>query len=172
MDEKTSSKATTLVAYTPRHELKLFGLFSVGKMFAAVALSFIAILAAGMAIWAYGFFGPRGITEQKAIWGSMQGIEWKYRDKQLATPFLLTIPTAGYTLHLLALSTRNKRFPYLWLELSLQWKLDDSPNQFFMMNIETPLDRPVVSCIAIDKLLARENVTPAATRFLKNSCQR
>jgi hypothetical protein len=54
----------------------------------------------------------------------------------------------------------------------LQWKLDDSPNQFFMMNIETPLDRPVVSCIAIDKLLGRENVTPAATRFLKNSCQR
>jgi hypothetical protein len=154
-------------AYTPRRELKLFGVVSVGNTL-LIAMSLICVIPPiAIAIWAYKFFGPQGITEQKAIAGKIQGIEWEYRYKNLATPFLLTATAAGYPLRLVALPTNDRHFPYLWLELSLQWQLDETKDQFF----EIGTAKPIVSCAAVRKLLDTEKVTLAAQRFLQDNCQ-
>jgi hypothetical protein len=137
------------------------------KLLRYTAASAAALSMLGLSIWAWGFFGPRGFTEQKAIWATMQEVELRYRDKNIATPFLLTVPAAGYPLHLTALQTGDKNFPYSWVELSLQWKIDGSHEQFFMMGP----DKPVVPCAAVQELMSREKMTVAAQHFLTANCQ-
>jgi len=127
-----------------------------------------ALIILAAASWAWSFFGPRGFTNQKAIWSAMQGVEAEYRDKEIATPFLLTVSAAGYPLHLVAFRTSSETLPYMWVELSLEWKIEESSDHFFRMGGNV---KPLVACAAVQKLITQEKVTQAAQRFLNENCQ-
>ncbi len=129
----------------------------------------IAGLCAAGSVWAYGFFGPGGVTEQQAILGRMQGIELENRGRKLQTPFLMDADAGGRRLRLAAFSTAQARFPYAWVELSRQVHLDDGPaHDFYMVPGDATL---VVACQDVDKLLASEKVVRSVEIFIKAQCK-
>jgi hypothetical protein len=141
---------------------------SIGRPLRIAAIPVLVLISIGILIWIYGFFGPGGVTEQKSIFGAMQGVEIEYRGRKLNTPFFLDVKSGSYSLRLVALATNDSKFPYAWLELSRQLRLDDSPHNFYMVAGEGKIR---VSCEDVNRILMEEKVAPAVAAFLKQQCK-
>jgi|SRR5271154_2643672 len=111
MERTLPQGPTKIPSYAARHELRLFGIFSVGKAFLIAMSPIYAVPVALVAIWAHRFIDPCGAAGQKSICGTMQGIELQYHDKTIATPFLLNSNEGGNRLKLVVYRTRGQHLP-------------------------------------------------------------
>jgi hypothetical protein len=81
-------------------------------------VAFIVILA--LSVWLWGFLG---FMEGKAIFSTLQGLEFKHRDERLQTPQIFgTYPKAG---PVVVVSTFDKHFPYAWIAATIPSCADD-----------------------------------------------
>jgi hypothetical protein len=162
---RSSTNEQHNAAFLARHPLRV----TYRGAFVYLVVAFFTVSALIAAVFAYGYFGPGGVAEQQSILGSMQGIEMEYRAKILATPFSLDIVSGGNKLRLVAIGTFDRRFPYAWIEVSRQQKIDDSIFSFFMVGRNPKLD---VSCSQVSAFLSKEFTVPAVSSYLKQQCHR
>ena len=113
-------------------------------------------------IWAYGFFGPGGALDQKAIYAEMQGVEFHYRAKHITIPFVLKTANG---LRLVGLETSDKQFPYVWIAL----ELDDAEaiDGVFQVGSAPP---SMLSCAQVRELLAKEKTSKNVATLLMQQC--
>ncbi len=135
-------------------------------MLKRLLVAFLALLTAAVLFWCYRFFGPGGEVDQKSIYGQLQGIELYYRDKKIVTPFVLEAEEAR-PYRVAGFETDDNNGPYTWIALSLE-NIDNFNQGIYMVSAHAKL---MVSCSQVQALLAKEQVSPAVSSFLKRHCR-
>ena len=116
---------------------------------------------AGLIIYAWMLFGNQGIAEQKAIYSTMQGIEIKYREKAVSTPFILE--ESG--LRVIALPSQDGKFPYVWIALN-----QDNPSDADgVYRVGTTLPKKI-DCTQLSGVINDEKVLQKVRAFFKRQC--
>lgn len=111
----------------------------------------------------YLFFGPGGPADQKATYGTMQGVELEYRGKHIQTPFILE---ADGGLRLVGFETSDDKFPYAWLALTLH--NTESADGVFKVGSAPPWK---LTCVQVQDLLVKEKTSERVALFLRRQCK-
>ena len=115
----------------------------------------------GLISYAWTLFGNQGMTDQKAIYSTMQGIEIDYRNKDVSTPFFLE--ESG--LRVIALPSQDEKFPYVWVALN-QNNPSDADGVY---RVGTTLPKKI-DCVLLNGVLNDEKVLQNVRVFIKHQC--
>jgi hypothetical protein len=124
--------------------------------------AFVAIIA--FAVWLWGFLG---FMEGKAIFSTLQGLEFRHRTEHLPTPQVFgTYPKAG---PVVVVSTFDKRFPYAWIAATIP-SCDD---ELCMVDGDARLD---IKCSDVSQLesqmkISRITLAQPIRALLRNACR-
>jgi hypothetical protein len=136
-----------------------------GKVYMRLCAAILIMVVVGaFAFWVYNFFGPNGVTDQKAIYGDLQVTEFNFRDKKIDTPFLTK--TKNDQLPAVAVETNDKAFPYTWIVLTRENNNDQ--DGVFKIGSSAPLK---ITCAEVQEILKKEKVSPKVALYLQRQCK-
>lgn len=126
----------------------------IAKIILGLVLFFVVI---------YGWRLSDNLSNQKATYAAMQGVEAMYREKSLPVPFILE----KNGLLLVAVAAENNNFPYVWILLN---KINaGDPDGLYKVGSGRPKK---MRCSEIDSILNMSEVSKEARVFLQSNCFR
>ncbi|ATQ66730.1 MULTISPECIES: hypothetical protein [Methylosinus] len=124
-------------------------------------LGMLGLLLSGAMYYCWKLFGVDGVTDQKATYAAMQGVELFYRDKVIAPPFL--VEQNG--LRLLAIPSEDEKFPYIWIALNRKSPTD--LDGVYKVGAGRPKK---ISCAKIASVFDQPGISESAKAFLRTNC--
>jgi len=135
---------------------------NVPRLASFVIGSLAALVIVAIAVWAFGFLGPGGFTEGKAIFATLQALEVHNRQSNIAAPKLfLTYPETG---PIIVVATSDHEIPYAWIAGTV----NACDGELCMVPGKAHI---VIGCEKVLLLKAEVAFAPSILAFLMKSCR-